>query len=117
MLCLRRDAVVLISIVLEPFEREQHKEAAGLMCYEIDSCFYRFNHTRRIGFGRSSDIECRSMIDRGSNNGQSDGNIDARLKPKKFYRYVALVVIHRNDQIKVSSTCKIKECVRWMRAG
>src|SRR5690625_1599450 len=57
------------------------------------------------------------MIDRGSNYGQSDGNIYARLKTKKFYRYVALVVIHRNDQVKVSSACKVKERVRWMRAG
>ena len=58
-------------------------------------------HVSRISHTLAGYVERRPVIHRGSDDGQSQGDIHSLVEGHQFLGNVALVVIHRNDGIVV----------------
>src|SRR4029079_11039169 len=56
------------------------------------------DHATGLGNSLTCDIEGRSVIDGRADDGQADGDIDARLEAEHLDRNVSLIVVHRDDE-------------------
>src|ERR1700737_1115870 len=62
------------------------------------------------------DIERSAVIDRGSDHIETDSHVDAALETEPLDRAVALVVVHRDNQVEVAASSTEEERVGRQRA-
>ena len=65
----------------------------------------------------AGDIEGGAVIDRGADDGDAERDVDGALEVDELHGDVALVVIHRDDKIKLTAKSAHKDGVRASAAG
>src|SRR6185436_14683641 len=77
----------------------------------------RLNQTALVSNAPARNIESRTMIDRGTDHGQADRDVNTGLQPQYLDRAMALIMIHRNDHVVIAAAGQEKQRVGRQRAS
>src|SRR5215472_14224984 len=72
----------------------------------------RSSHARPAGGPFAGYVERGAMVDRGARKRQAQGDVDAFVEAAKLDRDVALIVVHRHDQVELAAAGPPEERVR-----
>ena len=86
-------------------------------CGHADGHAHSGLHIARVGAVLAGNVECGAVVDRGAEDGDAERDIDGALEVDELHRDVALVVIHRDDEVEFTADAAEKDGVRRVRAG
>jgi hypothetical protein len=66
-----------------------------------------------IGFSGTGNIEGGTVINGGTDHGETDSDVNSSLNAKDLHRAVALIVVHGDNDVEVSPAGAEKKCVGW----
>src|SRR5438132_1743127 len=76
----------------------------------------RLDHASLVRLPRAGDVECGAVVDRRANERQADRDVHPGFETEDLYRTVALVVIHRDDEVEITAARAEEERVGGQRA-
>src|SRR6516165_2010001 len=83
----------------------------GFLWRKCGSVRQGYQQAPLVSFAGTGNVEGRTVIDGSADDRQTDGDVHPGLDAKHLYRPVALIMIHRHDDVKVAAACAEKECV------
>ncbi len=93
-----------------------HSLVCAIFCLEeAKGPLDRGIHAVVAGDPFARDVECSAMIDRRSDEGQTQGHVYRLAKTDQLDRSQSLVVVHRQHYVKLAIECTIEQRVRRQR--